>query len=182
MMTRPRFSIVKPDSINACVPMNRLWTLNFGLWTIFRLPVCNSTLIPSGSNHFWKFLKCCSAKISVGAISVTLKPLSKAMSAEQAATAVFPEPTSPCNKRLIGCAPPMSALISRSTFVCAAVNLKPSRARKGFISRLSPPHDNAFVRASKFFRRDWICTCSFTNSSSASLRRAISTSVISSGK
>ena len=150
--------------------------------TVFRLPVCNSTFTPSGSNHFWKFRKCCSARISVGAISATLKPLSSAINAVQPATTVLPEPTSPCSNRRIGCAPPMSARISRSTLVCAPVSLKPSCARNGFISRLSPPQGNAFDNASNFFRRDWIWICSSTNSSSASRRRAISTSVNSSGK
>jgi len=32
----------------------------------------------------------------------------------------------------------MSARISRSTFVCAPVSLKPNCARKGLMSRLSP--------------------------------------------
>ena len=65
---------------------------------VFWLPVCISTFTPSGSNHFEKFRKCCSARISVGAISATLKPLSNAINALHAATAVLPEPTSPCNK------------------------------------------------------------------------------------
>ena len=97
-------------------------------------------------NHFAKFRKCCSARISVGAISATLKPLSSAINAAHAATAVLPEPTSPCNKRRIGCLPPMSARISLKTFVCAAVSLKPSCARNGFIKRLSPPQGKAFAR------------------------------------
>ena len=72
------------------------------MFDVFRFPVCNSTLTPSGLNHLLKFWKCCSARISVGAINATLKPLSSAINAVQAATAVLPDPTSPCNKRRIG--------------------------------------------------------------------------------
>ena len=42
---------------------------------------------------------------------------------QQAATTVFPEPTSPCNSRRIGTAPCISARNSRRTFVCAGVSL-----------------------------------------------------------
>ena len=72
-------------------------------------------------------------RLAVGDMSATLKPLSNAIKAAQAATAVLPEPTSPWSRRRIGCAPPMSARISRSTRVCAVVSLKPSWARNGLI-------------------------------------------------
>ena len=46
--------------------------------------------------------KCCSARISVGAISAHCQPASIASAAASAATTVLPEPTSPCSRRCIG--------------------------------------------------------------------------------
>ncbi len=48
-------------------------------------------------------MKCCSARISVGAMNATWKPFSIATSAAISATIVLPEPTSPCSSRFIGC-------------------------------------------------------------------------------
>ena len=58
--------------------------------------------MPKGSNQRRKLFACCSASISVGAIKATCLPLSIAVKAASAATNVFPEPTSPCTKRIIG--------------------------------------------------------------------------------
>jgi len=61
--------------------------------------------------------------------------------------------------------------------VCAPVSLKPSRARNDFISRLSPPHGKRTRLCLEIFPARLNLNLQFTNSSSASRRRAISTSV-----
>ena len=48
-------------------------------------------------------MKCCSARISVGAMKATWNPFSIATSAAISATIVLPDPTSPCSSRFIGC-------------------------------------------------------------------------------
>ena len=58
-------------------------------------------------------MKCCSARISVGAMNATWKPFSIATSAAISATIVLPDPTSPCSSRFIGDSRCMSATISR---------------------------------------------------------------------
>ena len=60
------------------------------------------------------------------------------MRAQQAATIVLPEPTSPCSRRRMGKRPPMSWRSSRRTRVCAGVSGKPSARRKGRMRWLSP--------------------------------------------
>ena len=57
--------------------------------------------------------KCCSARISVGAMNATCRPFSIATSEAISATMVLPAPTSPCNSRFIGCGRCMSVTISR---------------------------------------------------------------------
>ena len=66
MITRPSLGRSKPAVSRACVPMNSdaecgvrsatagVAMLDVGCWMldVFRLPVCNSTFTPSGSNHF----------------------------------------------------------------------------------------------------------------------------------
>ena len=57
--------------------------------------------------------QCCSARISVGAISAVCQPHSAARTAERTATIVFPLPTSPCRRRRIGRPDRKSSPISR---------------------------------------------------------------------
>ena len=51
-----------------------------------------------GRNQRSKFLACCSASSSVGAMSATCNPQPTARAAAAAATTVLPQPTSPCTK------------------------------------------------------------------------------------
>ncbi len=88
-MTRP----AAPDSTAASCSLRPL---------PLRLPVSHATCTPSGSSHSTSFLKCCSARISVGAINAHCQPASMAIVAASAATTVLPEPTSPCSRRCIG--------------------------------------------------------------------------------
>jgi hypothetical protein len=72
-----------------------------------RLPVSQATCArPSGSSHCTSLRKCCSARISVGAISAHCQPASDGHAAASAATTVLPEPTSPCSRRCMGCGGP----------------------------------------------------------------------------
>ena len=98
----------------------------------FRLPVSQATRRPlgasSGSSQPTSLRKCCSARISVGAISAHCQPASMAMAAASAATTVLPEPTSPCSRRCIGTARARSRAISSPTRRCAAVSWNGSAA------------------------------------------------------
>ena len=58
------------------------------------------------------FTKCCSARISVGAMNATCRPFSIATRADSSATMVLPAPTSPCSRRFIGCGFCRSSTIS----------------------------------------------------------------------
>ena len=93
-----------------------------------RLPVIQAMFTPSGCNHAASLRKCCSARISVGAINATWAPAAMAWAAAMAATTVLPLPTSPCNRRCIGYGCARSAAISRTTRCCAPVN-----ERQGFV-------------------------------------------------
>ena len=64
------------------------------------------------------FTKCCSARISVGAMNATCRPFSIATSAASSATIVLPAPTSPCSSRFIGCGRCRSSTISFSACRC----------------------------------------------------------------
>ncbi len=62
----------------------------------------------------------------MGAMSATCQPFSMACSAASAATSVLPLPTSPCNRRRIGCACERSREITATAFFCARVSAKGS--------------------------------------------------------
>ncbi len=67
-------------------------------------PDSHAISMPMPSSQLCSLRKCCSARISVGAMNATCLPLSIACSAASAATIVLPEPTSPCSRRCIGVA------------------------------------------------------------------------------
>ncbi|CFN70475.1 Uncharacterised protein [Bordetella pertussis] len=67
-----------------------------------RLPLSQATATPSGSSQPTSLRKCCSARISVGAINATWASQAMACAAAMAATTVLPLPTSPCSRRCIG--------------------------------------------------------------------------------
>ena len=56
----------------------------------------------SSASSFPSVAACCSARVSVGAISTAWNPASSARSIEYSATTVFPDPTSPISSRCIG--------------------------------------------------------------------------------
>ena len=109
--------------ISACVPTTS-WAAPLAtaccaprLAAAVRRPTSHATLTSSGASHCAILRKCCSARISVGAISATWKPHSIARAAASAAITVLPLPTSPCTRRCIGRAPARS----RSTSIQHAV-------------------------------------------------------------
>ena len=65
--------------------------------------------------------KCCSASVSVGAISAACLPASAARSIAYRATSVLPEPTSPISSRCIGESVARSASISSKAASWSAV-------------------------------------------------------------
>mmetsp|Transcript_10120 Transcript_10120/g.29077 ORF Transcript_10120/g.29077 Transcript_10120/m.29077 type:complete len:204 (-) Transcript_10120:1880-2491(-) len=72
---------------------------------------------------------CCAARTSVGAISATCHPHLAAASIARKATAVFPEPTSPCSSRSIGFPLQRSSRISETAFCWSPVSWNGRKAR-----------------------------------------------------
>ena len=130
MMARPRFLNLTLSSSTAWVP-TKIWSVPFSSseWMIFRSaalvePVKSLMFTPVPKSASERLLKCCCAKISVGAIIQLWKPLSIAISIESSATMVFPEPTSPCRRRFICIGSLMSFRISFKTLFWALVSSK----------------------------------------------------------
>jgi hypothetical protein len=158
-----------------------LWILDaFGCF--FRLPVCNSTLTPSGSNHFWKIPKMLFRQNFRRRHQRDVEPLSSAIKARTRGHGRFARTDIALQKPPHRMRAAHVARISRRTFVCAAVNLKPSRAKKRFHQTIVAAARQRFRPRLKIFPARLDLRCNATNSSSASRRRAISTSVNSSGK
>ena len=109
----PTTNLASPLSIKASMARRSL---------VFWVPVSHAVVMPKGSNQPKSLRKCCSAKISVGAIKAHCHPASMQTAAASAATTVLPAPTSPCNKRCMGTGRLMSSAISRLTRSCAPVN------------------------------------------------------------
>ncbi len=65
-------------------------------------PVSSAALTDSEPSSRWTVWKCCSARVSVGAISAAWNPCSTARSIAYSAITVLPEPTSPISSRCIG--------------------------------------------------------------------------------
>ena len=151
MTTSPRRANCTLSSITACVP-TRMWTspaASRPSTSARRLPLTvpvsssTPTAMPPSSER--SVATCCSASISVGAITHAWYPLSMAISAHISATSVLPLPTSPCSRRFI-CRPlPMSARISLTTRFCASVSGKGRWWKKKSLNA-SPTRRNAKPR------------------------------------
>ncbi len=89
------------SSMTACVPTSMSISPAISDWRIslrrlpFTMPVSSSTLTGMSPRNFLIVARCCSARISVGAMMHVWNPLSMAMSIVMRATSVLPEPTSP---------------------------------------------------------------------------------------
>ena len=169
--------------ITACVPTTRPASPEAMRSSIsrrmrpLRLPLSQAVVMPSGASQPTSLAKCCSARISVGAISAHCQPLWMAMAAASAATTVLPEPTSPCSSRCIGTvalASPSpstlarckSAAMSSTTRRCAPVSANGSAASS---CSCSPPAATAkrgarcWSRSRLACRRDSCCASSSSN-------------------
>ena len=126
--TSPSLLNCTVSSITACVP-TRMSTLPLASPSStvlrrlpFTMPVSSSTLMSMSPRNSRIVARCCSARISVGAIMQAWYPLSRAISIVISATRVFPLPTSPCSSLFI-CRPlPRSLLISLITLFWASVS------------------------------------------------------------
>ena len=119
IITNPRSAKSTPSVRSACVPITMpaepflisakaffrsallSEPVNFEIRVALSLPPSIPALARSPIN-FEIDRKCCCAKTSVGANNAACPPLSTTVRAARSATIVFPDPTSPCNKRCIG--------------------------------------------------------------------------------
>ena len=102
----------------------------------------------SGPKSFSRVRICWPASTSVGAKMAACPPLSITASAARIATTVFPEPTSPCKRRCIGCDADISLSISAITSRWPAVNVKGKEESK---ASKSPPDLVGLAVALSFF-------------------------------
>ena len=128
IITKPSLSKLTTSSIRAWVPINSCNSPDSSCsWMILRWlflvePVSKAMFTPNPWSIFSMVLKCWMARISVGAIRLAWKPLSKASKAIIKATRVLPLPTSPCKSRFICLPEPKSLRISLITFFWAPVS------------------------------------------------------------
>ena len=118
--------------------------------------------------------RCCAAKTSVGASSAACPPLSMTVSIARSATIVFPEPTSPCSSRFIGCGCAKSFSISAETARWPAVSSKGSDASNSFRSPSVFTVRATASRPLSSLRRVSSNNCSRNASSKVSRSRALS--------
>ncbi len=144
-------------------------------------PITRQTDIPIGSSISERVEKCCAARISVGAIRAVWKPFFAANKAAAAATAVFPEPTSPCKSLFMGDVPCISAIMSFTARFWAFVISKGSDFPKAAMSSFRGDILQAFSVRVRFFI-SIIPNCSRSSSSKASRLRATSAAWESLGK
>ena len=142
-MTRPSLSNSIDSWNSACVPTTSLISpLTTASSALRRAragsdPVTSATGMSSARNQRSKFLACCSASSSVGAMSAACNPLPTARAAAAAATTVLPQPTSPCTSRTMGWSAARSPSTSASARDCA--RSARTAAKPGIGARV-PPH------------------------------------------
>ena len=127
--------------------------------------------------------KCCSASVSVGAISAPWRSCSTARSIAYSATTVLPEPTSPISRRCIGRSPARSASIASSARRWSPVSGNGSCSASQRAVSVGRPFSTGALACSVWARR----RCSSANwtsrsSSKASRRRACSWSGVELGE
>ena len=172
-ITKPRFWNSTSSENRACVPTAILTvpsaslalasSLAFLRW----LPESQTTSRPKGSSHCLNLMKCCSARISVGAITAACAPDSMAVSADKAATMVLPLPTSPCSRRCMGWVCAMSRRISDTTLSWASVRANGKAWRRAWVNVPSPPNAAA-VPLTRFCRASRMESCCAKSSSNLS--------------
>ena len=170
-----------------------------------RDPVSSVTPWPSGSRNAASVSACCRASRSVGARSTAWRPASATKQSASAATAVFPEPTSPCRSRSMGRLDARSVRILSMAFCWSGVSgagtassVEPcsggtalrciraprisSTAAQAARNRASGTSIRSAVSGRRWRSREIIPTWSASSSSNASRRRAPSRRSKSSGK
>ena len=140
--------------------------------------------MPSSSSSAPTDSRCCRASRSVGARSAPWRPARATAASAWAATAVLPEPTSPCSSRSIGVGRARSSRMAviavawsavSSTGAADAPRERARRARSG--SRRRPwsiERDCGAASRTRCRRRPTIPSWSASSSSKASRRRAAS--------
>ena len=146
----PTTSVASPLAIRA-----NMMRRSLGFW----LPVSQAVFTPSGSSQPTSLAKCCSARISVGAIRAHCHPASMHRAAASAATTVLPEPTSPCSSRCMGAWRPRSRAISARTRCCAPVSVNGSAPSKRSAKGSEPLGFGSKSGACKPARARRACNC-----------------------
>ena len=176
-----------PGSIRACVPTTR--------------PSCPSASRPSRSRRRAAGVEpvssstgrappsrvssvrwCCSASVSVGAISAAWAPFSSARSIAPSATTVLPAPTSPISSRCIGRSPARSASTAAIAARWSAVSSNGSDSRQRSTSVPRAASGLARRPSRRARRRPATASWSRNSSSKASRCRASRSSSSRSGK
>ena len=146
-------------------------------------PVSSAADTGSDPSSRWIVAKCCSASVSVGAISAAWQPCSTARSIAYRAITVLPLPTSPISSRCIGAlrarSPAISSIARRWSAV--SVNGSPSRSQRS-VSSGGSLSSTAPVRLRRRARRRRNSSWLNSSSSKASRRRARSRSASLSAK
>ena len=135
-------------------------------------PVSSAAWTSSPGISFCSVAKCCSASVSVGAISAAWAPDSTARSIAYSATTVLPEPTSPISSRCIGRSEAMSSSITAIAVRWSPVGVNGSESASQRAVR-APGGSRTAARAASWrrVRRRKSAICSSRNSSKASRRR-----------
>ena len=118
--------------------------------------------------------KCCSARISVGAMNAPCRSFATADSRAASATTVLPLPTSPWSRRLIGRSPSMSDRISSRAFPWADVSENGRREVRASSTPWSRLRGGAPPDSRHSLRREKTNICMMNSSSKARRRRAMS--------
>ncbi len=135
-------------------------------------PVSSAAWTSSPGISFCSVAKCCSASVSVGAISAAWAPDSTARSIAYSATTVLPEPTSPISSRCIGRSPTMSSSTAAIALRWSPVGVNGSESRsQRSVSAPGGSSAAACAPSRRRARRRRSAICSSRSSSNASRRR-----------
>ena len=174
------------SSISACVPTMSdsspvaSWPRSSRRRAAGVEPVSSAAGTASPGISAWSVAKCCSASVSVGAISAACMPCSTARSIACRATTVLPEPTSPISRRCIGRSPARSASIflDRVALVAGRRERQQRLAASAAVSEGSPSRTAACGDLAPRRRVRAASAASWTSSSSSNARRRRPPSVV----
>ena len=171
------------SSISACVPTSSFSSPLASLpsRSARRLavvdPVSSAAWTSSPGIRVCNVAKCCSASVSVGAISAAWAPCSTARSIAYSATTVLPDPTSPISSRCIGRPAARSRSIARIARSWSPVGANGSdSASQRAVSVPAAASGSARAPSCRSARRRRSTSWSSSSSSNASRRRPASCS------